>query len=582
MISATTPNVLDDVIVLDPAVWIEELAARPPSAWSQGPAVRRGWLLVHDALETAAVMPPGRGLRQFVEGLRSSMRLGELVAPAPTGSDLLALKLIDNLTERGFAHRVREGARSLDERDLERLREAWRERCRHARRRLRIASPAEDLAARLRASPRPPSLVLACDGEASSLAAAGAVADALERGDVHAHEVVVELWRAGCGAALRAALRRLGARVRLHAERGTFDVALARELAREHIAVAVRADAGPDQLRDGGFEELARAVTAARVTTLELDVAWARFSSDGRADGDLASEIYGRIRALADELGDVRIAGFPDDDEIIQDALAEPRLPPSDLERAARRIHLAQRARYLVDIEGRSVWAQDPPAEELWVPSKDDLLPNRPELLGIGEGSVVADIAGGFGRVARRLAPLVGAAGLVISIEKQPLFSSRARRYAGELGARTIRFHIGLGQRVPLDDDSVDAAVLEWGGEIHRDGLLAACIAEMKRIVRPGKRIAITYRLCNLRLDKLSEVFAPAPEIYPVLLEAVARAGLPIVAEELWVVRPRLAGAPMASFEERFVPRLLDDLRDRRLPEQPPAADVTLTVIAEK
>ncbi len=569
--------------MLDPAVRLEELPARKSKPSAPEPAARRGSLLVHEALELAAILPAGSGLQQFVEDLRSPTRLGELVEADEIGTGALAWQLLDGLLGRGFAHRVRDG-RMPDPRELEQLRSAWREQCRHARRRVRCAAgrlAVDDVVERVRALSPPPSLVLECRGEAQELPLLQDLAARYQRGDYRVHETVVELPPARYGAELRAALRRLGAGVRLRAPI-PLDAAPIRELARDQLPVIVQIDAGAEQLTPPGLQAVAQALKGARATALELNVDWEGLARTGRSIQELAADVHAQVGAITDELGDVRICGFPADDEIAQEALPAGAPVASELERAVRGLHLQQRVRYLLGVEGTSVWAQDPASEELWVPSEDDLLPNHPELLGLGEGSVLADIAGGFGRVARRLAPQVGTGGAVISVEKDPLFVSRARRFAAELGVRAIQFRIGLCQRLPIDDDSVDAAVMEWAGEIQREGLLGDCLAEIRRVLRPGGRLGITYRLCHVELEDLARVFAPVPDIYPSLRDAIGAAGLPIVAEKVWIAQPRLSEAPLAAFEERFLPRILDDLRGKRSPRQSRAVELTLTVIAEK
>jgi hypothetical protein len=77
-------------------------------------------------------------------------------------------------------------------------------------------------------------------------------------------------------------------------------------------------------------------------------------------------------------------------------------------------------------------------------------------------------------------------------------------------------------------------------------------------------------------------VFAPAPRVYPALRGAAAAAQLAIASERLWIARPILAGVPLAAFEERFLPRVIDDLLDRRSPEQGSSVDLNLTLILEK
>jgi SAM-dependent methyltransferase len=578
-VTAASP---DDFVVLDPAVRLEDLPARKPSAALE-PAVHRGWLLVHEALEVAAVLPGGAGLQEFVEDLRSPTRLADLVEAEEIGSDALAWQLLDGLLGRGFAHHV-PGGREPEPRELDQLRSTWRDQCRHLRRRVE-GSPGrlaiDEVVERVRALMPAPSLVLECRDEPHEVRFLVELAARYRDGDYRAHETLVALPDARCGTELRAALRRLGAGVRLRA-RTPLDAAALRALVEDGLTVTVEVDAGGELLAPDGPQAVADAVTAARVTTLALRLDWAALAGTGRAVPELADEIDARLGALTDALGDVRVCGFPTDDEIAQEAMAPGAPGASELERAVRVRFLQRRARYLASIEGRYVWAQDLPAEELWVPSEDDLLPNHPELLGLRDGSVLADIAGGFGRVARRLAPHVGPRGEVISVEKEPIFVSRARRFAAELGVRTVQFRIGLCQRIPIADQSVDAAVMEWGGEIQRTGLLADCLVEIRRILRPGGRVAITYRMCNVELENLANVFAPVPDILPALRGAIEAAGLPIVAEKVWLAEPRPSQALLAAFDERFLPRIVDDLRGRRSARQPRAVDLTLTTIAQK
>lgn len=572
MVAPTHPCSPDDFVVLDPAVRLEDLPARDPAA-------RRGWLLVHEALEAAAVLPAGSGLQEFVEDLRSPTRLGDLVEADEIGTGALAWQLLDGLLGRGFAHRV-PGDRAPGPPELDQLRAAWREQCRHATRWVRCSPgrlAVDDVVERVRALTPAPALFLECRGEAQEVRFLEDLAARYQGGDLRVHETVVALPQARCGSELRAALRRLRASVRLRAPT-PLDPAPLHELVEDQLAVGVQIDARAEQLAPHALQAVAQAVKAARATTLELNIDWADLARAGRP----AAELDAAIGELAEELGDVRICGFPTDGEIAQEAVAAGAPVASELERAVRGLVLQRRARYLAGIEGRYSWAQDVPSEELWVPSENDLLPNHPDLLGLRDGSVLADIAGGFGRVARRLAPHVGPRGAVISVEKEPIFVSRARRFAAELGARTVQFRIGLCQRLPIADHAVDAAVMEWAGEIHRVGLLADCLAEIRRILRPGGRVGITYRMCNVELENLANVFAPVPDILPALRGAVEAAQLPIVAEKVWLSEPRLSQVPLVAFEERFLPRLVDDLRGFRTPRQSRAVDLTLTTIAEK
>ncbi|HEX7837661.1 MAG TPA: hypothetical protein VF469_09375, partial [Kofleriaceae bacterium] len=231
MVVTTTPCSPEDFVVLDPAVRLEDLPAREPAA-------RRGWLLVHEALEAAAVLPAGAGLREFVEDLRSPTQLGDLVEADEIGSDALAWQLLDGLLEQGFAHRV-PGGREPGPPELDQLRAAWREQCRHARRWVRCSPgrlAVEDVVKRVRALAPAPSLLLECRGEAQELAFLEDLAARYQQGDYRVHETVVALPQARCGSELRAVLRRLGAGVRLRAPT-PLDAAPLRELVEDQLSV---------------------------------------------------------------------------------------------------------------------------------------------------------------------------------------------------------------------------------------------------------------------------------------------------------------------------------------------------------
>src|SRR5690606_7966459 len=95
--------------VLDPSVRLEE---PPPgrSLWSGGQAVRRGLLVFNDALMAAALAPPGEGLRELIEDLRQPTPITDLVDEGDIGTADLSWRLIASLLERGFAHRLEDGA----------------------------------------------------------------------------------------------------------------------------------------------------------------------------------------------------------------------------------------------------------------------------------------------------------------------------------------------------------------------------------------------------------------------------------------------------------------------------------------
>ena len=146
--------------------------------------------------------------------------------------------------------------------------------------------------------------------------------------------------------------------------------------------------------------------------------------------------------------------------------------------------------------EDENPWSQSPRSRTGWC-APQDLLPNSPELLGVGGGSTIVDLCGGFGRVARRLSPAAGVDGTVISIEKRRFVVERARRYALEGNFTNLQFRVGLADRLPLPDGVMDAAVNEWTRAIWELGLGPAMVSEMARVVRTGGRAAVTTASCN-------------------------------------------------------------------------------------
>lgn len=97
---------------------------------------------------------------------------------------------------------------------------------------------------------------------------------------------------------------------------------------------------------------------------------------------------------------------------------------------------------------------------------------------------VVADIGCGTGNAAELLAPVVRE---VIAIDQSgPMLDAAKKRLAG-IG--TVRFVEGVVTRLPLDDASVDAAVLVL--VFHHVSELAQAMAELARIIRLGGKVLI-------------------------------------------------------------------------------------------
>ncbi|NEW29860.1 methyltransferase domain-containing protein [Nocardia cyriacigeorgica] len=102
----------------------------------------------------------------------------------------------------------------------------------------------------------------------------------------------------------------------------------------------------------------------------------------------------------------------------------------------------------------------------------------------------VADIGFGGGIGLKKLLGRVGADGIVHGIEISADMLDRARSgFAGDIAAGRLRLAEGSLTALPLDTDSLDAAIT-CNTVYFVDDLPAAC-AELARVVRPGGRLVI-------------------------------------------------------------------------------------------
>jgi SAM-dependent methyltransferase len=300
------------------------------------------------------------------------------------------------------------------------------------------------------------------------------------------------------------------------------------------------------------------------------------------------STLFTAVQELETAIGDVVAINLPADEVLLGNTAYQP-LSEAESE-PARQLRLAWlrwRIPLLKGFESDCPWSQIPEVEDSWVRSAEDFLPNHPELLRVKPGSSIVDVCGGLGRVARRLSPVVGPNGLIISIELRRFLTERARVFSCQANFTNLQFRPGRAERLPLANSSVDAAVNEWTGAIWELGFGPAMIKEMARVVRPGGRIAITHRLVQLQLDRLDQPWVQYQDIYQRVRDAFRHPELSVVTERIWgQTIPSRAGQNELYWMEQYMPRLVNP-HDRVLPNGDPesictSADVYLTVIAEK
>jgi SAM-dependent methyltransferase len=530
-------------------------------------------LLCQTDLGVGMVVPPREGLLDFVRSIADKpVRIG--VLREEYDDRRLIDEMLSSLLARGFASVTpHEGPLAA-----------------YARRRaveidLDAVVSVQDVCAHWSAGETAPEVLLRCARLTDHRATLGELARRRAAGALRAHHVVVRTSDASHGADAGELLVRLGAAVEIEgvewpAPHGSVP-GLA-ELALARVATHVIMAPGASILDETARERCIAWFRSEAVSGLCLRLDPSIIAEEETAD------VLDAVRALEIAIGDVVVIDMPGDEVLLGNT--DPDRLGSAASEAARRFRLAWlrwRIPLVKAFEGDCPWSQVPEVEDQWIRSAEDLLPNHPELLRLRPGSSVVDVCGGMGRVARRLSPAVGPDGLVISIELRRCLTERARRFAWEGNFTNLQFRPGLAERLPLPDESVDAAVNEWTGAIWELGLGPRMLNEMVRVVRPGGRIAVTHRLVQLQLEALDRPWVQYGQIYEWVRDAFRHRELTIVAERVWgQTIPSRAGGNASHWVERYMPRLVNDT-DRIFPEEDAGrgaslADVYLTMVAER
>jgi SAM-dependent methyltransferase len=546
-------------------------------------------LLCHGHFGRGMAVPPGEGLMAFVDALsRSPANVGTL--RREFDDEALIDVMLSSLTQHGFAHVTSSVTPSLEE--LSQLRRSAVEKRNFSLRRLVHidldgASPLDRLDESIATGEIAPEILLCCRHLTDHRRTLAELAHRRQSGQLRAHQVVVRTADPTGDDGISRTLIRLAAPV--HVEGIVWPPADERipglaELTRS--CVPVHALMAPDlSILDRAVR--ARTIAWARaafVSGLSLqidpDALWPAVVAD-----EAFVAVFDAVRALEDELGDVVIANLPSDEVLLGNAASDE--CPERMSRLARRFRMAYlklRIPLLKLYEADNIWSQTPEAEDKLIKPQEDLLPTHPELLHVQPGSILVDVCGGAGRVARRLAPSVGPDGLVVSIEMLSCLSHRARQFAQERGVMNVQFRTGLAQRIPLPDGTVDAAVNEWTGAIWELGLGPAMVEEMARVVRRGGHLAVTHRLVQLSLSALASPWVQYEDIYERMRRAFDQPRLAVIAERVWgLMAPSLAGEHASQWRKQYVPPLVDP-HDMvyEADEADPRADVFLTIIAQK
>lgn len=146
------------------------------------------------------------------------------------------------------------------------------------------------------------------------------------------------------------------------------------------------------------------------------------------------------------------------------------------------------------------------------------------EWLNPQPGQQVADVAGGTGDIAFRIAELArvrgGRAAVLVCDANLEMISEGIRR-AGEAGETDVVWACGDAESLPLADASMDACAIAFG--IRNVTHIDKALVEMRRVLKPGGRfLCLEFsRVQAQGLDKLYERYSFA--VLPRLGEWVAK-----------------------------------------------------------
>lgn len=105
-------------------------------------------------------------------------------------------------------------------------------------------------------------------------------------------------------------------------------------------------------------------------------------------------------------------------------------------------------------------------------------------------GQTILELAAGPGDTGFAAARLIGETGRLISTDFAPGMVEVSKRRAKELGVSNVQFDVLDAERNALDTNSVDGVLCRWGYMLMPDP--AAAIAESRRVLCPGGRLALT------------------------------------------------------------------------------------------
>jgi SAM-dependent methyltransferase len=118
------------------------------------------------------------------------------------------------------------------------------------------------------------------------------------------------------------------------------------------------------------------------------------------------------------------------------------------------------------------------------------------DLVRMQPGEVILEVGGGSGVVLREIARRTAGANRIIDIDINPYLLREAASLAARAGlAAPMSFQEGSAEAIPLADGSVDVAL---SFTVMEEGDADQMLAELVRVTRPGGRVAVIVRSCDM------------------------------------------------------------------------------------